>query len=59
MCMESARCNRRVSTSAADTPDTDRDTPRDVRDVLVDQGKMEVVATASGEVLYVLQRLDD
>jgi hypothetical protein len=39
--------------------ETDREDRRDVMEALVQRGEMEVVTTASGEVLYILQSLDE
>jgi len=39
--------------------DTDRKDLRDVVKVLVNRGELEVVTTSSGEVLYILQSLDE
>lgn len=45
--------------SRNDSQDLDRDKLRDTLEVLVSRGEMEVVTTASGEVLYILQALDE
>ena len=37
----------------------ERDEHHDSAEVLVEQGAMEVVTTASGAVLYILQSLDE
>ncbi len=47
------------STSLMEHPDAVGESPRDVADVLVARGEMEVVTTSSGEVLYILQTIDD
>ena len=47
------------STLRMERPDADGDNPRDVATVLVDRGEMEVVTTSSGEVLYILQSIED
>jgi hypothetical protein len=39
--------------------DTDREDLRDMVEVLVNRGEMEVLTTSSGEVLYILQSIDD
>jgi hypothetical protein len=36
-----------------------RETPREVAEDLVTRGEMEVVTTAAGETLYVLQSIDE
>jgi hypothetical protein len=38
---------------------TDREDRRDVVEALVNRGEMEVVTTASGEILYILQSVDE
>jgi hypothetical protein len=42
-----------------ETPDVDRKPPPEMLQRLVKRGEMEVVTTASGEVLYILQSLDE
>ena len=39
--------------------DVDREDLREAVDVLVNRGEMEVVATASGEILFILQSLEE
>jgi hypothetical protein len=39
--------------------ETDREDLPDVVEVLVQRGEMEVVTTASGEILYILQSVDE
>lgn len=39
--------------------ETDREDRRDVVEALVQRGEMEVVTAASGEILYILQSIDD
>ena len=39
--------------------ESDWEDRRDVVDALVNRGEMEVVTTSSGEVLYILQFLDE
>jgi len=39
--------------------ETDREDLPDVVEVLVNRGEMEVLTTSSGEVLYILQSIDE
>jgi len=39
--------------------ETDWEDRRDVMEVLVQRSEMEVVTTASGEILYILQSVDE
>ncbi len=58
MCMASASRSPRES-AAPPRPETARDQPGSAQPVLKDQGEVEVVVAASGEVLQVLQSLDE
>lgn len=58
MCTGSASCDSRDS-AAAPGPDPDREQLGSVQTFLTDQGEVEVVVTTSGEVLHVLQGLDE
>jgi len=42
-----------------DPQETDRDTPPNVLERLVERGEMEVVTAASGTILLIHQRLDE
>lgn len=54
MCTNRASCNTQAPAPATAGPDT----VRDIRAVPADPPEMEMVVTATGEVLHVLQCLD-
>ena len=47
------------SASRNESLDLTRETLREVAEAMVTRGEMEIVTTASGETLYVLQSLDE
>jgi hypothetical protein len=46
-------------TRGSEALDANRDDLREVAQVLVERGEMEVVTTASGEILYIRQSIDE
>ena len=42
-----------------DSQEINRENPLDVLERLLNRGEMEVVTTSSGELLYILQSLDE